>query len=73
MLSRLIVRLKSESEEPVLEPLLEGTTQAFFHFTTISHRVRKGEEKEGKVRTQFIPGALPPKLKVDGTTGTVNL
>ena len=22
---------------------------------------------------QFIPGALPPKLKLDGTTGTVNL
>lgn len=24
-------------------------------------------------RTQFIPGALPPKLKLLGTTGTVNL
>lgn len=23
--------------------------------------------------TQFIPGAEPPKLKVDGTTGAVNL
>lgn len=23
--------------------------------------------------TQFIPGAVPPKLKVDGTTGAVNL
>lgn len=34
-------RLKNDWEEPVLEPLLKGTTQAFFHFTTISHRVIK--------------------------------
>lgn len=34
-------RLKNDWEEPVREPLLKGTTQAFFHFTTISHRVIK--------------------------------
>lgn len=37
-------RLKNDWEEPVPEPLLKGTTQAFcffFHFTTISHRVIK--------------------------------
>lgn len=40
-----LIRLKNDWEEPVLEPLLKGTTQAFFfHFTTISHRVIKSRD-----------------------------
>lgn len=45
VLSRLIVRLKTEWEEPVLEPLLEGTTQAFFSLHYNQSQGKKGEEK----------------------------
>lgn len=41
-----------------------------FSFHYIQSQLERGK---GTERTQFIPGALPPKLKLDGTTGTVNL
>lgn len=50
---RLIVRLKSEWEEPVQEPLLEGTTQAFFFFFTSlqsGYKIKKKRNKKQKTK-----------------------
>lgn len=46
--SNLIVRLKSEREEPVLEPLLQGATQVFsFHY--IQSQLERGREREDSI------------------------
>lgn len=37
------------------------------------HYNQSQSNKKGEQMIQFIPGALPPKLKLDGTTGAVNL
>lgn len=65
----LIVRLKSERRRTSSGTTTSGSNTSVF-ISLHSVTVRKGK---GKERTQFIPGALPPKLKLDGTTGTVNL
>lgn len=37
------------------------------------HYNQSQSNKKVEQTTQFIPGAVPPKLKVDGTTGVANL
>lgn len=50
-----------------------GTATSGSNTRVSIHYSQSRLEREREERTQFIPGALPPKLKLLGTTGAVNL